>query len=89
MVGFGGHAHKILKPATEITGIKVSRVQCDKEITLPKRVRNVDKTEIDQMRSRESPLCSSVDSLNFFLVRTRVIFLILMSIFKGYSIPDR
>ena len=49
MVGFGGLAHKILKPATEITGIKVSRAQCDKEITLPKRVRiDVDKTESDR-----------------------------------------
>ena len=36
---FGERAEKILKPATEITSIKVSRARYDNEITLPRQVR--------------------------------------------------
>ena len=64
VAGFGGRTDKILKPATEITGIKVSRARYDKEISLPKRVRiDLDKKLI-ALRSRKSSLWCSVDSLS-------------------------
>ena len=87
MAVFGERAEKILKPAIEVTGIKVSRARCDKEITLPKRERiDLDK-ELIALRSRESSLWSSADSLSS--LSEPVIFRILMGVFKGYSIPDR
>ena len=64
MAGFGGRTDKILKTATEITGIKVSRARYDKEISLPKRVRIDLEKKLIALRSRESSLWSSVDSLS-------------------------
>ena len=87
MAGFGERAEKILKSATEITGIKVSRARCDKEITLPKRVRiDLDKKLI-ALRSRESSLWSSADSLSSS--SEPVIFRILMGVFKARLLYPR
>ena len=80
---FGERAEKIRKPATEITSIKVSRARCDKEITLPMRVR----IDLDKGQGNLSSLWSSADSLSSS--SEPVIFRILMGVFKGYSIPDR
>ena len=59
VAGFGERAEKTLKPAIEIIRVKVSRARCDKEITLPKRVRIDLDNKLIALRARESSFWSS------------------------------